>query len=269
MPEVWLCLTRLLSVPGPSATSWRARKSEALGRVLKGYLPFPNDFSAPYLNLAASDGRHAPGIELVLRRMDALMQSFRGVAIQDRDGLLPDDRAGIDPRINKMNGAARDFHPMVKGLFPGFQAGKRRQKRRMDIDDASFEGLQKLSLKDPHEACQYQQINSCLAKRRHVGALGVFFQFCSKFARRKEAGWEPTLARPFENPCVLDVTQHQGNLRWHLAGRTCIGYRDEIRAFARAEYAESEWSVVGHPVLISVKLVGSQAGNPAQAGLAA
>jgi len=269
LPEVWLRLTRLVTVPRPCRSLWPAGEREAFRRVTKGSLPFPNDFSALHFDLSAGDGRHAPGIELVLRRMDALMQSFRGVAIQDRDGLLPDDRAGIDPRINKMNGAACDFHPVIKGLFPGFQAGKRRQKRRMDIDDASFEGLQKLSLKDPHEACQYQQINSCLAKRRHVGALGVFFQFCSKFARRQEARGEATLARPFENPCVLDVTQHQGNLRWHLAGRTCIGYRDEIRAFARAEYAESEWSVVGHPVLISVKLVGSQAGNPARAGVAA
>lgn len=72
----------------------------------------------------ASDGGDAFGKKFVFRDLNSFVEGFMRVVVEDGDGLLGDDRAGINAGINEMDGAASDFYAMIEGLFPGFEAGK-------------------------------------------------------------------------------------------------------------------------------------------------
>ena len=69
-------------------------------------------------------GGNAFGIQFVFRGVNPLVQRFGRIVVQDRHRLLSDDRAGIDPGIDKMHSAAREFHAMIQRLFPRVQPGE-------------------------------------------------------------------------------------------------------------------------------------------------
>lgn len=55
-------------------------------------LLLPNHPPSLHGNFASRDGGHASRVKLVLCRVDALVERFRGVIVQHRDGLLANDR---------------------------------------------------------------------------------------------------------------------------------------------------------------------------------
>src|SRR5437899_2924069 len=66
---------------------------------IRGFPRPPNHPPAAHLDLAAGYGRYAFGIQLMLRRLNSLMQRFRRVFIQHGHRLLGDDWPRIHPRI--------------------------------------------------------------------------------------------------------------------------------------------------------------------------
>ena len=60
----------------------------------------------------------------MLGSLDSLMEAFGCVGVQNWDGLLSDDCAGVYAGIDEMNGAAADLDSVIEGLFPRFQARK-------------------------------------------------------------------------------------------------------------------------------------------------
>src|SRR4051794_30154687 len=97
---------------------------------------------------APDDGR----IELVLRDLNARVKFFGSVAREDWDGALGDDLARVHPAIDIVDRAAGLTGAGGQGLLPGFQAGKRRKQRGMDIDDATRERVEQGGLDHPHPA---------------------------------------------------------------------------------------------------------------------
>ena len=47
-----------------------------------------------------------------------------------------DDGAGVQAFIDKVHGAAGEFHAVFEGLMLGVQAGKRGQQRRVNVQNA-------------------------------------------------------------------------------------------------------------------------------------
>ena len=62
-----------------------------------------------------------------------------GIAVEHRHGALDDDRAGVELRGHEMHGDAAHLHAVRERLLLGVKPGKRRQERRMDVDDGVWE----------------------------------------------------------------------------------------------------------------------------------
>ena len=186
-------------------------------------------------NPAPNDGYFPPRnrgdtfrIELMLCGVNALVQAFCGVIIQNRHGLLADDRAGIHTRIHEMNRAASHFDAVIERLFPGFKTGKGGQQGRMDIHDTTFEGAQKIALQDTHEASQDHQIHLGGLQGADKRALGVFIKLGAEFPRRNELGRELSFAGMRQDSGSLHVAGYKGNLRRDFAGGKGIGNGDKV-----------------------------------------
>ena len=55
----------------------------------------------------------------------------------------------IQHRRDEMDGAAVPLHALGQGLLVGMQAGKGRQQRRVDIDDAAVEMAHEIGAQHP------------------------------------------------------------------------------------------------------------------------
>ena len=73
------------------------------------------------------------GIQAALDLLDALVQGLFGVAVEDRDGLLGEDRPGVDVFGDEVDGAARHRHPGRERVADRVPALERRQQRGMRV----------------------------------------------------------------------------------------------------------------------------------------
>ena len=101
-------------------------EQNGMGNSNHKYSLAPNNLAPDGGDFSARNGGDAFGVEMVLGGMNALVQAFGRVVIENGDALLPDDGTSVHAGIHEMNGAAGDFDAVVEGLFPGFEAGKRR-----------------------------------------------------------------------------------------------------------------------------------------------
>lgn len=69
-------------------------------------------------NLFSRQRGDASRIEFMFCRVNALVQSFRRVVVQNRHRRLADDRAGIHSCIHEMHRATGDFHAVIQRLPP-------------------------------------------------------------------------------------------------------------------------------------------------------
>lgn len=188
----------------------------------------PNHAATGHGNLAARDGRDTFGIQLMFCRMDTLVQAFRGVIVQHWHSLLADDRSGIHAGIHKMHRATRHANPMRERLFPCLQSGKRRQQRRMDIDDAIFERAQKIALKDTHESRKHDQVHLRLAQSIHKFSFRLFAELGAERAWLDELRGDVPFTRVRQDSRAFNIAQNDGDLRWDLAGGQGIGDGDKV-----------------------------------------
>ena len=173
-------------------------------RVIRVKIVFSNHPSSRHRNFPARNGRHTFRIKLMLGSLNPVMQRLRRVLVQNRDRLLADDRAGIHARIHKMHRTPRHLHAVIQRLFPGFEAGKRRQQRRMDVHDAPLERAQKFALQHPHETRQHNQIHLCRLQSGDERPLGVLVQLGAELSRRDELRGNLPLARAGQNSRAFD-----------------------------------------------------------------
>src|SRR5690349_19721546 len=85
-------------------------------------LPFlPKDPPSPHAHLSPRQAADNRRIQLMFRRLDALVKRFWSVLVEDGDGGLRNNRSGIHPGINKMHRASGHLDSMLQRLFPRFQ----------------------------------------------------------------------------------------------------------------------------------------------------
>ena len=100
-----------------------------------------DDAAAVDFEVSFQDKFNGFGVDSVLFAQDVLGEGGFGVIVGDGDDGLQNDGAGVKIFVDEMNRAAGKFYAVFEGLALGFEAGKRRQQRRMDIQDAIWEGL--------------------------------------------------------------------------------------------------------------------------------
>src|SRR3954463_8156431 len=77
-------------------------------------LASPNHLSTFDGDLATSDSCHTFREEFAFGDLDTLVQRFGCVMVQNFHRLLRDDRSGIDPSIDEMDGASGELHAMLQ-----------------------------------------------------------------------------------------------------------------------------------------------------------
>ena len=93
------------------------------------------DFVVPF-----QDDFYGLGVDSMFLFQDALGKGVLVVGVENRDGGLQDDGAGVEIFVDEVDGAAGEFDAVVEGLLLRFEAGERGQERGMDIEDALGKG---------------------------------------------------------------------------------------------------------------------------------
>jgi hypothetical protein len=185
-------------------------------------------------------------VEVPFGLLDAGVEGGGGVVVVHGDGLLGDDGAGIDALIDEVDGAAGDFHAVIEGLFPGFEAGEGGEERGMDVDDAVGEGAEEFAFQDAHETGEDDKIDLGVLEDGDEAAFGLFVELGAEFSGRDVDGFEFVLLRQRENAGGLDVAGDEDDFHGGAGAGAVAGEGIEVGSFARAEDAEFSFAHQGH-----------------------
>jgi hypothetical protein len=210
--------------------------------------------SALHQHLTARQSGDARGIKLVLRLLNARVQSFRSVGIQHRHRFLAQDRPGINTGIDQMDGATGHFNAVIESLFPCFQTRERRQERGVDIDDAAFEGAEERAFKDAHKTGEHNQVCLSVLERFDEGEFGFVIEFGAEFAGGDVLCGNREALGFLKNAGIWHIAEHNGDLGRHGAIGAAAGQRIEVRAFAGAEHGETEMISRMHQVRMVLRV---------------
>lgn len=211
----------------------------------------PNHVPPAHGDIPPRDGRHALRIKPVLRGVNALVQRFSRVVIQNRNRGLANDRPGIDAGINIMNGAPGHFHPVIQGLFPGFETRERRQQRRVNIDDSPLKTAQEIALENAHEPGKDHQIHPDRIERVDISAFRFLVELGAEFAGSEITSGKIPISGVLEDAGAGNIAQHERDFGRNLASAAGIGDGHKIGSLARAKEADAKCFLVVHEVLLT------------------
>ena len=124
-------------------------------------------------------------------------ERFRRVVILDRDARLQHDRPGIEILVHEMHRASRKFRAMLDRLPLRLQARKRGQQRRMNIQDPIRKRRNEMRRKQPHVACETNQVDVCLLQlRHHQFVISLALQSLRGNRLRRDASFDRLLRGP-------------------------------------------------------------------------
>ena len=115
--------------------------------------------------------RSPAGYRAVLLDEDPRGQRLFGVVVPDRDGHLQNDRPGIELGVDQVHRGAAHLRAVAQRLSLRVQSGKRRQQRRVDVEDRVRERRDERRSQQPHEARQAHQVDFVGAQRRNDGRI--------------------------------------------------------------------------------------------------
>src|SRR5437899_3730648 len=110
------------------------------------------DAAADDFVVSFQDDFYGLGVDAMFLFQDALGKGVLVVGVEDGDGGLQNDGAGVEIFVDEVDGAAGEFYAVVEGLFLRFQAGERGEERGMDIEDALGKGGNEKRREEAHVA---------------------------------------------------------------------------------------------------------------------
>src|SRR3954447_14781713 len=208
-----------ISIPSsvsPFAKSTRPRLSETLKRARR-IRTSPGCTTSVGLVLVASDIRSLldqhlpwafridvhgtpgqkpdrPGQQLVLDRVNCLLDRVAFRSIGKLEPLLQDDRAAVDPFVHEVDRDSADPNARVDRLLDGADARKRGQERGVHVDDPPLEPADEGAAEDLHEPREDEQVDLVLLQP--IPESGVARRPVRIRARLEDARLDSGLARP-------------------------------------------------------------------------
>ena len=164
-------------------------------------------------------------------------QRFSDIVVGDGNHRLQNDRASIERLIDKVHGAAAEFHAVIERLALRLESGKRRQQRGMDIENSAAKRRDEVRREQAHESGQAHQIHARLVQRGDNQAIIGFplHSFRRNHARRNAALGGAQKARG-----VLAIADHDGDFSiGNAARRYAIGQCLKIGTAAAKQNANS------------------------------
>src|SRR5919204_4822491 len=100
-----------------------------------------------------------PREQLVLNRVDRLLDRLKVRRIRKLEGLLQDDRPAVHALVHEVDRYARHTHPVFDRLLDRTDPAECREERWVHVDDAALEATDELGAQDLHEAGEHEQID--------------------------------------------------------------------------------------------------------------
>ena len=168
-----------------------------------------------------------PGDDLrqkpVLHGPDPVVERRGVVAGQDRHGLLGDDRAAVEGRVDQVDGAAGDPHARGESVLDRVRARERRQEGRVRVDDPAVERGQDGRPDDPHVAGEDDRVDPHRGEGRRERLV---------VAAGDERGLDPLLRRPRQRRAV-SIGEDEADLATQLAPARRSRERPQVGARTR------------------------------------
>ena len=99
------------------------------------------------------------GVKFMSFRMNPFRQGFFVVGLFDGNNRLPDDRTGVDPLIDEVQGATGDLGAVVQRLTDRMKPGKGGKERGMNIHESPLVMPDESGGQEAHKTGQGDQIN--------------------------------------------------------------------------------------------------------------
>src|SRR5262249_20132317 len=149
------------------------------------------------------------------------------VLVEDRHSGLQNDRAGIEVLIHKMDSAAGELDAVLQRLPLRFEAGERRQQRRMNIQNTVRKLRHEVVAQQVHNPTQADQINLLLVQNGDDLAV---VRFALQAFRWNQPRIEATLLRFLQTLRVRAVGDYDGDLSVrNLSAGDVVRNRHEVR----------------------------------------
>src|SRR6059058_1427928 len=180
------------------------------------------------------------GINAMLFFQDSFRErSFRVVVFHRNDG-LHDDGARVEVFVHEMHGAAGEFHPVFQRLALRFEARKRRQQRRMNIQDAIRKLGHEIGREQAHVAGKANQVDFVLVEN---GPNLTVVDFALQPFRGNHARGDATRFGAIDSRSTSAIADDNGDFRVRDAARS-HGFRQSFKV--RAAAAQEHANALGH-----------------------
>src|SRR5678815_577307 len=130
------------------------------------------------------------------------MQALRRVVRQNSYLSLCKDFSVIDPLVDVVHRAAGHCFARDEGLSPRFKSWEFRQKRWVNVDNATGERLQHWFMQDAHETGENDKFDTGIAQHFHELLFCYRVQARAKSARRQIRIRDTKLPRDIKDRCI-------------------------------------------------------------------
>src|SRR6266550_5870793 len=145
------------------------------------------------------------------------MQALRGVVRQNSDLSLCKDLSVINPFVDVVYRAAGHCFARDESLFPRFKSWEFRQKRWVNVDNATRERLQHWFMQDAHETGENDKFYTGIAQHFDELLFCCRVQARAKSTRRQIRVRDTKLPRDIKDRRIQHIRNHQARFRSEIA----------------------------------------------------
>src|ERR1700757_2523186 len=149
----------------------------------------------------------------MLEDLNPSMQALGRVVRQNSYLSLCKDLPVIDPLVDVVHRAACHYFARNESLFPRFKSWELRQKRWVNVDDATRKRLQHRFMQDAHETGEIDKFDTGIAQHSHEPLFYCRVQARAKSTRRQIRVRNTKLAGDIKDRCIQHIRNHQARFR--------------------------------------------------------
>jgi hypothetical protein len=123
----------------------------------------------------------------------------------------------IDPFVDVVHRAASHCFTGDESLFPRLKSWEFRQKRGVNVDNATPESLQHWFVQDAHETGENDKFHTGIAQRFRKLFFYFRLQTRAKSTRRQIRVRDTKLPRHIKDRCIQHIRNHQARFRSEIA----------------------------------------------------
>lgn len=182
---------------------------------------------------------HDSGIEFMLGNLDPSVKRLGSIIREHGDAALAENRSCIDACIDQVNSTTGLRNTGFYSLTPCLQSTERRQKRRVNIQNAAGKGIQKWFFDDTHVSRKNDEIDLGITQQTDDftfgfrGHLGPVRTWSNKVTGNFKC------PREIQNAGMLHIGEDDDRLSVQDSGLKGLRKGSKIGSLARTKNTES------------------------------